>query len=57
MIFSTSKEYHDSCGGYHEYIRGCPVHQRDIMSKLRDVMSTSEEYHKYIGRISWGSYN
>ena len=20
--------YHDACGGYHEYIEGCSVHQR-----------------------------
>ena len=25
--------YHDACGGYHEYIEGCSVHQ-DIMSTL-----------------------
>ena len=40
---------------------GCSVHRRDIMSRLKDVMSASkeysEEYHKYIGRISWGNYN
>ena len=29
-------------GGYHEYIGGCSVHWRNIMS-------TSGGYHKYIG--------
>ena len=28
--------------GYHEYIRGCSVHQLD-------TMSTSRGYHEYIG--------
>ena len=28
-------------GGYHEYIRGCSVHRRDIMSTLG-------RYHEYI---------
>ena len=32
-------------GGYHEYIGGCSVHQRD-------TMSTSEGYHEYIEGIS-----
>ena len=36
---------HDECGGYHEYIRGCSVHQRD-------TMSTSGGYHEYIGGCS-----
>ena len=31
-------------GGYHEYIRGCSVHQ--------GMFSTSEGYHEYIGGIS-----
>ena len=26
--------YHDECEGYHEYIGGCSVHQRDTMSTL-----------------------
>ena len=43
--FSTS-------GGYHEYIRGCSVHQGDIMIIVGDTMSTSEGYHEYIGGIS-----
>ena len=28
-------------GGYHEYIGGCSVHQRDTMSTSGDIMSTS----------------
>ena len=32
-------------GGYHEYIGGCSVHRRDIMSTLG-------RYHEYIGGIS-----
>ena len=32
-------------GGYHEYIRGCSVHQRD-------TMSISGGYHEYVGGIS-----
>ena len=44
-------------GGYHEYIGGCSVHRRDIMSTSGmfstsgcsvhrgDTMSTSEGYH------------
>ena len=31
--------------GYHEYIGGCSVHQRD-------TMSTSGGYHEYIGGCS-----
>ena len=26
-IISTSAGYDDACGGYHEYIGGCSVHQ------------------------------
>ena len=37
-VFGTSEEYH-------EYIGGCSVHQRDIMS-------TSRGYHEYIGGCS-----
>ena len=40
-IMSTLGGYYDSCGGYHEYIRGCSVY-------LGDTMSTSEEYYEYI---------
>ena len=29
--------YYDTCGGYHEYIRGFSVHQGDTMSISRDV--------------------
>ena len=36
-------------GGYHEYIEGCSVHQRDTMSTSGDIMSTLEGYHEYIG--------
>ena len=41
-VFSTSE-------GYHEYIWGCLVHQRD-------TMSTSGGYHEYIRGCSvhWG---
>ena len=41
---STSGVFHDACGGYHEYIRGCSVHWGDIMSTSGDV--------QYIGGIS-----
>ena len=51
-IMSTSGGYHDTCGGYHEYmgdvqyIGGIPwVHRGDIMS-------TSGGYHEYIGGCS-----
>ena len=35
-------------GGYHEYIEGCSVLRRDIMSTSGDIMSTSGGYHEYI---------
>ena len=38
-------------GGYHEYIGGCSVHQRDTMS-VSVMFSTLEGYHEYIGGIS-----
>ena len=38
-------EYHDDSRGYHKYIGGCSVHQRD-------TMSTSGGYHEYIGGCS-----
>ena len=38
-------------GGYHEYIGGCSVHQRDTMSTLGDVQYIGG-YHEYIGGIS-----
>ena len=50
-IMSTSGDvqyiggYHDTCGEYHEYIRGCSVN-------LGDTMSTLEGYYEYIRRIS-----
>ena len=31
---STSRGYHDECGGYHEYCRGCSAHWGDTMSTL-----------------------
>ena len=37
-------------GGYHEYIRGCSVHRRDIMMNVGDTMSTSGDV-QYIGGI------
>ena len=38
--------YHDTCGGYYEYIGGIPgVHWGDIMSTLGG-------YHEYIGGCS-----
>ena len=45
-MLSTSERYHNLCGGYHEYIGGRSVHQRDIMSTLgvimvHDVLMTS----------------
>ena len=58
-IINTSEGCHDSCGEYHEYIRGCSVHRRDIMIYMGDIMSTlgvvqylliSKGYHEYIGR-------
>ena len=44
-IFSTSGDIMIHVGGYHEYMRGCSVHQGD-------TMSTSGGYHEYIGGIS-----
>ena len=43
--------YHDTCGGYHEYIRRCSVHWGITMSTSGDKMSTSGGYHGYIGDI------
>ena len=63
MMFSTSEGYHEYIGGIrHEYIRGCSVHQGDIMMHVvgyheyiggcsvhrRDIMSTLGGYHEYI---------
>ena len=46
-IMSTLGAYHDECGGYHEYTRGCSVHWGDTMStpgftmmSVGDIMST-----------------
>ena len=44
-MFHTSGGYHDECGGYHVYIRGCSVYRRD-------TMSTSGGCHEYNGRSS-----
>ena len=41
--FSTSEGYYDSCGGYHEYTKGCSVHRKD-------TMNTSGEHHDSCGR-------
>ena len=38
-------------GGYHEYVGGCSVHQRDTMSTSGDIMSTSGDV-QYIRGIS-----
>ena len=38
--------YHDECGGYLEYIRGCSVHHRG-------TMSTSGGYHEYTGDVQY----
>ena len=43
---------YDACGGYHEYIGGCSVHQGDTMRTLGDTMSTLGGYHEYIGGCS-----
>ena len=64
-IMSTPGAYHDEWGGYHEYSRGCSVHQGDTMGTLGayhgecgDIMSTVGvfstlgDYHEYIGGCS-----
>ena len=43
--------YHDTCGRYHEYIRGCSVHQRETMSTLGDIMSTSGDIVSTSGNV------
>ena len=40
-------------GGYHEYIKGCSVHQGDTMSTLGDIMSTLGGYRDACGGASW----
>ena len=48
----------NALAGYIEYIRGCSVHQRDIMIHVGDIMSTlevlsiSEGYHDSCGGMS-----
>ena len=39
-------------GGYHEYIGGCSVHQRDIMSTSGGYHDACGGYHEYIGGCS-----
>ena len=48
---STSGDIMSTSGGYHEYIGGCSVHQRDTMSTSGDIMSTSGNV-QYIRGIS-----
>ena len=47
---STLGVQHDGCGGYHEYIEGCSIHQGDIMNTAA-VFSTPHQggYHEYTG--------
>ena len=35
--FQYIRGYHYECGGYHVYIGGCSVHQRNTMSKLGGI--------------------
>ena len=50
--------YHDACGGYHEYIRRCSVHQGDTMSTLGDIMSTSGDIMSTSGDVQYiGVFN
>ena len=52
-IMSTSghvqyiRGYHYECGGYHVYIGGCSVHQRNTISTLGG--GGGGGYHEYIG--------
>ena len=39
-MFSTLGDYMSTVGQYHEYTRGCSVHQGDIMSMAGATMST-----------------
>ena len=45
-MFSTSRSV-QYIGGYHEYIGGCSVHRRDIMSTSGDTMMHVGGYHEY----------
>ena len=53
---STQEDIMIYVGKYHEHIRGCSIHQRDIMIHVGDIMSTqemfrtSEGYYEYLGR-------
>ena len=51
-MFSILGGYQDTCGGYHEYIGRCSVHQGDTMNTLGDIMSILGGYHEYIGGCS-----
>ena len=51
--------YRDACGGYHEYIRACSVHQGNIMMLVGGYNEYTGEYHdacggyhKYIGAFN-----
>ena len=39
-------------GEYYEYIGGCSVHQRDLMSTLGGYHEYIRGYHEYIGGFS-----
>ena len=41
--------YHDTCGGYHEYIRECSVYRGDTMSTSGGYHEHIGGYHEYIG--------
>ena len=43
-VFNTSE-------GYHKYIRGCSVHQRDAMSTLEGYHEHIRGYHDTCGGI------
>ena len=50
-IMSTPGAYDDECEGYHEYTRGCPVHQGDTMSTLGVYHDECGGYHEYSGGV------
>ena len=41
---STSGDTMSTSGGYHEYIGGCSVHQRDIMMHVGNSTSGGVQY-------------
>ena len=50
--------YHDTCGGYHEYIGGCSVHWGDTMSTSGGYHEYMGGYHEYIGDVQYiGVFN